>query len=587
MHILQGIAVAPGVAIGESLIVDSEGFRIPRRFVTRDIVEDEVDRLERAVLAVGSQIEKNRETVSAQLGDQCGAILSAQLQMLNDGKLRESWHQHIREHLNSPEYAVSRTLREYAKVFQSLDSGTHQALASDIFDIEKRMLRQLLGHRCEEISHLASPVVLFAHDLTPSEAANLDRDNVLGFATELGGPGGHIAIVAEALELPAVVGLGQFMDDVSGGELVIIDGDHGRVVLQPDEETIARYRHEVEEHRNLAVRLMSLRDLPAETSDGIQVEMLANIEFPYEVNSCLDRGAGGIGLYRTEFLYLSSNQVPDEETHFEAYAKVVRAMGDLPVAIRTVDLGADKIRRDEERSSELEEIGRNPELGLRSIRLSLHNRPLFRTQLRAILRASALGNVSVLFPLITTMYELRQAKMVVAEVMDQLAEERVEFHRDIPIGIMVEAPAAVVMLDAFLAEVDFVSLGTNDLTQYALAVDRTNKDVASLYNSGDPAVLRLIQMSIQTARNTSTPITMCGQMSGSTTYTMLLLGLGIRSLSVTPSAIPEVKKLCRSVSIEQCEALMHRTMQLDDARNVNQLLKSELHRAAPELAMFV
>ncbi len=587
MHILQGIAVAPGVAIGEALIVDSEGFRIPQRFVTRDVVEDEIKRLDRAVIAVGSEIEKNRDTVAAQLGDQCGAIFSAHLQILRDEQLRDAWHQRIRQQHNSPEYAVSRTLREYAKVFQSLDSGTHQALASDIFDIEKRLLRHLLGHRCEEISHLASPVILLAHDLTPSEAANLDRENVLGFATEMGGPGGHTAIVAEALELPAVVGIGHFVVDVSGGELVIIDGDHGQVILQPDEETIARYRHEVQEHRDLALRLMSLRDLPAETTDGTHLELLANIEFPYEAEVCLDRRASGIGLYRTEFLYLSADKVPDEETHYEAYSKVVRTMGDLPVTIRTVDLGADKIPPAEGLGTAMEEVGRNPELGLRSIRLSLHNRMLFRTQLRAILRASTLGNVSVMFPLVSTLHELRQAKMMVAEVMEELVEEKVDVQRDIPIGIMVESPAAVVMLDVFLNEVDFISLGTNDLIQYSMAVDRTNKDVAALYDAGDPAVLRLIDMALRAARKASMSITMCGQMSGSTTYTMLLLGLGFRSLSVAPSAIPEVKKICRSVSIKQCEVLAQRAMQLDNARDINHLLKTELHHVVPELAMFV
>ena len=587
METLQGIAVAPGVAIGEALIVDSEGFRIPSRFVMRDVVEDEIARLDRAVLAVGEEMERNRETISVQLGEQCGAIFSAHLQILQDSKLRDAWHARIRERHNSPEYAVSSTLREYAKVFQSLDSGAHRALAADIFDIEKRLLHHLLGRSCEEITHLTSPVVLLAHDLTPSEAANLDRENVLGFAIEQGGPGGHIAIVAEALELPAVVGLGQFVLDVSGGDKVIIDGDHGQVILQPDEETLARYQHDLEEHHDLAKRLTALRDLPAETADGERIELLANIEFPHEVDSCHKHGAGGIGLYRTEFLYLSSAEIPDEESHFQVYAQVAQAMDELPVAIRTVDLGADKISTTESVGYGMEQVGRNPELGLRSIRLSLHNRELFHTQLRAILRASALGNVSIMFPLVSTLTELREAKSAVFQVMDELNRQGVDFCRDIPIGIMVESPAAVVMLDTFLSEVDFVSLGTNDLIQYCLAVDRTNKDVASLYDAGDPAVLRFIEMAARAAQVGSVPLTMCGQMCGNTTYTMLLLGLGFRTLSVAPSAIPELKKLCRSVSIEQCSELANRALQIDNARDVNELLKSELRQAVPDLAMFV
>ena len=587
MQTLKGIPVSPGVAIGEAMVVGNEGFRIPRRFVTRDAMEDEVDRLEMAISSVGRDIERNRLTVSDQLGEQYGAIFSAHLQMLNDQRWQTSLQELIRQKHFSPEYAVSRTLREYAKVFQSLESGTHQELASDIFDIEKRLLRKLLGLRREELSHISSPVVILAHNLTPSETANLDRDKVLGFATEIGGPSGHTAIVAEALELPAVVGTGHFLTEVSGGEMVIVDGDHGRVIVQPDEETIARYRHELEEHRTLAARLESLRDLPAETSDGLRIELLANIEFPYEVTSCIRRGADGIGLYRTEFLYLNSAVAePDEEVHFDAYSTVARAMGHLPVSIRTVDLGADKIGVSSTFGPSDVDEARNPELGLRSIRLSLRHLPQFRTQLRAVLRASTLGNVSVMFPLVTTLYEIRQAKMVIADVMEDLEEEGIAFQRNIPIGMMVEVPGTVIMLDAFLAEVDFVSLGTNDLIQYALAVDRTNRDVATLYDAGDPAVLRLIEMSVQAARKASVPITLCGQMSGNSTYTMLLIGLGFRSLSVAPSAIPEIKKICRSVTVQQCEAVAQRARQLDHARDINHLLKTELREIAPELAMF-
>ena len=582
MQILQGLAVSSGVAFGEALIVDNEGVRIPNRFVSREVVEDEIEQLEKAIAAVSREIEVNRKTVSAQLGEQCGAIFSAHLQMLHDQQLQDQLHTLIRDKHFSPAYAVSQALRRYAKVFQSLDSGSHQELASDIFDIEKRLLRHLLGHRREDLTHLSCPVIILAHELTPSETANLDRQKVLGFATEMGGAGGHTAIVAEALELPAVVGLGRFMSDISSGEMVIIDGDHGQIILQPDEETIARYRYELQQHESLAVRLQELRDLPAETTDGSCVELLANIEFPHEVNACATRGAEGIGLYRTEFLYLSSDKEPDEEIHYQAYAEVARAMGDKPVTIRTVDLGADKM------FGPMHHDGmQNPELGLRSIRLSLRNLPLFRTQLRAVLRASALGNVSVMFPLVTTLQEVRQGKMVIADVMEDLEEEGISFNRDLPIGIMVEVPAAVIMLDAFLNEVDFISVGTNDLIQYALAVDRTNKEVASLYNAGDPAVLRLIQMAVRSAQRAQLPITMCGKMSGSTPYTMLLVGLGFRSLSVAPSAIPEIKKICRSVTVAQCEAVAEHALRFENASDVNHFLKAELRNVAPELAAYV
>lgn len=580
MQKLQGIAVSPGVAIGEALVMDNEGFRIPRRFVARDTVESELERLAKAVEAAGEEISHNREAVSQELGNQYGAIFEAHYQMLNDAQLRSELEEMIRERHYSPEYAVSRTLRRYARVFQNLESRYLAERANDIFDIEKRLLRHLLGRRREGLAHLTSPVVVLAHNLTPSETANLDRKYVLGFVTEVGGLGSHTAIVAEALEIPAVVGTGPFLTEVSGGDLVIIDGDQGLVIIHPDEETVARYRHEAEEIRSLAVQLESLRDLPAETADGTGVRLFGNIEFPYEVDHCIDRGADGIGLYRTEFLYLGADQEPDEEVHFQAYSRVVQTMGSRPVTIRTFDLGADKVPHMPSPEDE-----RNPCLGLRSIRLALRNMPMFRTQLRAILRASALGNVQIMFPLVTTLMELRQAKMVLADVMEDLDEHGIEFNRDLAIGMMVEVPAAVMMIDHFVEEVDFLSIGTNDLIQYTLAVDRSNKDVVGLYNATDPAVLKLISLTIEAAAKKSIPVNLCGQMSGNVIYTMLLLGMGLRQLSVTPSAIPEIKKICRSVTIEQCQSVAERALTMENARDVRSYLKRQLRKSVPELGI--
>ncbi len=577
MQRLQGIAVSPGVVIGEALVMDNEGFRIPRRFVTRDAVEEELERLDKAIAAAAAEIARNREAVSLQLGEKYGAIFEAHLQMLQDSRLHSELEEMIRQRHYSPEYAVSRTLRRYAQVFQGLESAYLAERANDIFDIEKRLLRHLLGRRREGISHLSSPVLVLAHNLTPSETANLDRNYVMGFVTEVGGPGSHTAIVAEALEIPAVVGTGPFLTDVSGGDQVIIDGDKGLVILGPDEETLARYRHEREEIRSMAVRLQSLRDLPAQTADGVSLQLFGNIEFPYEVDHCIDRGADGIGLYRTEFLYLGSETEPTEEVHYQAYSQVVRAMGDKPVTIRTFDLGADKVPHLPEPEDE-----RNPFLGLRSIRLALRNLPLFRTQLRAALRASALGNVRIMFPLVSTLLELRQAKMVLADVMEDLEERGIEFKRDLDIGMMVEVPAAVMMIDRFVEEVDFLSIGTNDLIQYTLAVDRSNKDVVGLYNPADPAVLKLILRTIEAADGKSIPVNLCGQMSGSQTYTMLLLGLGLRRFSVAPSAIPEIKNVCRHVTLEQCQATTARVMTMENARDIKSYLKEELKKHLPE-----
>lgn len=580
MQTLQGIAVSPGVAIGEALVIDNEGFRIPRRFVMRDVVEDEVARLGKALDSVADEIARNRDAISEKLGDDYGAIFAAHLQMLRDRRMNDELFELIRENHYSPEYAVSRVFRRYAKIFQELRDDYLAERAHDIFDLERRLLRCLLGERREELSHITSPVVVLAHNMTPSETAMLDPKFVLGFVTEIGGAGGHTAIVAKGLEIPAVVGTGAFLTDVSGGELAIVDGDQGRVILQPDEETIARYRHEVEEHRSLAVRLRGLRELPAETLDGTRVTLLANIEFPREVAACLDRGADGVGLYRTEFLYLAVNAEPTEAEHYNAYCQVLSAMGERPVVFRTLDLGADKLGQLPSHEEE-----RNPFLGLRSIRLSLRNLPQFRTQLRAILRASVLGSARIMFPLISSLQELRQAKMVVADTMEDLEEAGVEFDREIEIGMMVEVPATVVLLGKYLPEVDFISIGTNDLIQYTLAVDRSNNEVADRYQASDPAVLRLLEMSLSASRDADIPASVCGQMSGEASYTMLLLGLGLRTLSVPPSVIPEIKKICRSVSLSQCVEVARRALAMESAREIDTYLREELRRVVPELVL--
>ena len=573
---LQGIAVSSGVTIGEALVLDSEGFRIPRRFVARSAVDTELQRLSNAIAESTAEIKKNRDAVREELGEQYAAIFDAHLAMLHDQRLQEELTSAVRERNWWPEYAVSRTLRRYAKVFQKLDNHIAQR-AHDIYDIEKSLLRNLLGQRRETLASISEPVVILAHNLTPSETANLDRRFVKGFATELGGPGSHTAIVAEGLEIPAVVGIGPFLADVSGGEPVILDGNQGVVILQPDEETIARYRLEAEVAETVAASLGHLRDLPAETVDGVRVQIRGNIEFPEEVEQYKRRGSDGIGLYRTEFLYLTSQHEPSEEDHYRAYSKVIDAIDGKPMVVRTLDLGSDKMLT--EKSPEEE---RNPCLGLRSIRLSLRQLPMFRTQLRAILRASSHGDVRVMFPLVSTIIELRQARLVLADVMEDLAEHDIDFNPKLKIGIMVETPAAAMMLDAFIKEVDFVSVGTNDLIQYTLAVDRGNKDVADLYSACDPAVIRLLKRSLDIADDAGVSASVCGQMSGSVMYTQLLLGLGLRELSVPAAAIPEIKQAVRSVSIADCQAVAKRVLEMNSARDVKAFLRDQKRRLLAE-----
>ena len=574
MQQLQGIAVSPGLAIGEALIIDNEGFRFPQHLVVPAAIEGEVRRFGEALDEVAVDIQASRDSVTEQLGDQYGAIFAAHLSLLADPKLRADIERRIRDQQYSAEYAVSRALRGYADHFLRLDNVYLAERVHDIYDLERRLLQHLTGRQRDELDHLDAPVVVLAHNLTPGETVHLDRRFVLGFATEIGGAGGHTAIVAQGMEIPAVVGIGRFLADVSGGDRVIVDGDEGLVILRPDDETLQRYLARRAQRREAAERLQSLRDLPAETCDGVRIVMLANIEFPHETPACLDRGADGIGLYRTEFLYIGAETEPTEEDHFRAYSEVVQAMAGRPVVIRTLDLGADKMGSIQVDAEE----DRNPFLGLRSIRLALSNLQLFRPQLRAILRASALGDVRVMFPLISTLDELLRAKELLGESMQALASEGIAFNPEIPVGIMVESPAAAVLIDRFVREVDFVSIGTNDLIQYTLAVDRGNPAVNDLYQASDPAVLRLIDRTMQAADQAGVEASLCGQMSGEPTYTMLLLGLGLRRLSVAPSSIPEIKGICRKVTIPQCQAIAAQALEMLRPRDIDAFLKAELQK---------
>ena len=580
MKVFTGIAVSPGVVSGPVLVLGSENFRIPRKYVGRDAIDDEVNRFHAALEHVCRDIKANEQLVSSQLGAQYGAIFSAHLQMAQDPRLVREVEALIREQTRSPEFAVSRVLRSYAEQLERMGDRYLSERALDIFDLEKRLLRQLLGESREELKNLTEPVIVLAHDLTPSETATLNPKFVLGFATEVGGRTSHTAILAGALEIPAIVGLGRCVAGVSGGETVILDGDNGRFILDPDTETAARVQDMQARSERIRVRLGLMEALPAETQDGQRVTICGNIEFPEEVSHCIKRGADGVGLYRTEFLFLSGNREPSESDHYEAYCKVVEACGDLPVVIRTLDIGADKVPQLlEHQFSEVQ----NPMLGLRSIRLSLLNTPMFKRQLRAILRASVHGNVRVMFPLISTLLEFRQAKMILMDVMEDLEEEGIPFQRNIPIGMMVEVPSAVILAEEFAREVDFFSIGTNDLIQYTLACDRSDPTVSNLYRSGDPSILRLIQMVLRAAEKYGKSVTVCGQMSSDPRFIPLLLGMGLRSLSATPQAIPRLKEVVRNLSISEAVRISQHASSLDLARDVEHYLQGELSRLCPDL----
>jgi phosphotransferase system enzyme I (PtsI) len=582
MEIKRGIAVSPGVVIGPALVLDTESFRIPERFVEGDRLADEIKRLHQALKAAAVEARANEQAIADKLGRQYGAIFGAHAVLIEDTTLAQETESLIRDHGFSAEYAVSRVMREHAKALQSLNRGHFAARAADLFDIEKLLLRNLLGHRREHLKQLKEPVIVLAHDLAPSETAALDPNKVVAFATEAGGRASHTAIMAGALEIPAVVGLGKFLTDVSGGDLVIVDGNRGLVILDPDEETRELYEKTRSNFRNFESRLVELRDLPAVTRDGTRIMLLGNIEFPNEAAHCAERGADGVGLYRTEFLYLGKQSDPGETEHLEAYLTVLRLVGKKPVVIRTLDLGADKFSMTPESAKE----ERNPFLGLRSVRLCLRNLTLFKTQMRAILRASAAGDVRILFPMVSTVLELRQCKMILAEVKEDLEEDGIPFNRKIPVGTMIEVPSAAIMAEQLAREVNFFSIGTNDLIQYTLAADRTNETVASLYSPGDPAVLRLIDAVMKAASKNQLDVNVCGEMSGEPIYTMLLLGMGLRQLSVTPHNIPEIKKIVRSVSLDEARQVAQEALQLETARDVNNYLREQTRRILPEVVNF-
>ncbi len=577
---LQGIAVSPGVAIGRALVFDREGYRITRCLVAVGEDEREWQRFVDAVRQASLKLEANRQSTADKLGERIGDIFSAQLQVLSDPQLQSELESLIRKRAYSAEYAVSEVFTKYAAAFRKASSSFLSERAADIRDVERSLLEVLTGQPMETLKTIPHEAIIVSHELTPGETAGFDPEKVLGICTEAGGSGGHTAIVARGMEIPAVVGVGNFLHQIRSGDEVIIDGHLGRIIVSPDDATRDRYRERRLFRQSIATQLQEIRDLPACTSDGVRIELMANLEFPHEAASCVARGADGVGLYRTEFLYLGRDQEPTEEEHYQAYAQVVRDMQNRPVVIRTLDLGADKMGM-----TMLAEPENNPFLGLRSIRLSLRNPPLFRIQVRAILRAACLGDVRVMFPMITTLDELRSARFLLRSVSEDLAAEGKHIQCAVQVGMMVEVPAVVLMLDRFIDEIDFVSIGTNDLTQYTLAVDRSNESVADLYQACDPAVLRLIQRTHLIAAEKKKSTSVCGEMSNNPAYALLLVGMGIRTLSLAPAAIPILKKAIRSVTIGQCEAMAWRALRLSTAREVDAFLMNQLAGLVPEIVL--
>jgi phosphotransferase system enzyme I (PtsI) len=575
MQILHGLAVSPGIAIGPVIVLDPRGLRLPPRTIAADAVTYELERLDRGLES--AQIEASRAEAEAR--SRLGPQYAAHCRMITDPSLCREARKRIEQDHISAEHAVLDVLEGYAVRLERLADSHLAARAADVRDIESRILSHLIGHSPRSFQdELVVPTVVLAHDLTPSEAAGLDPARIRGFATEAGGRASHTAIVAAALEIPAVVGLGKFLDRGLHCQMAIIDGDEGLVILNPDLETQERY-HKTSNERSARFQvLMQQTDLPAQTLDGERIELWGNIEFGGEVEVCLDRGAVGVGLFRTEFLFLTAETPPSEEEQFQAYSAVVRSMQGRPITIRTLDLGADKVTS-YRNAGYLES---NPALGLRSLRLSLRDPDLFRPQLRAILRASTLGEVRIMFPLVSTRAELIEARAILNNVAAELRDEGYPIREKVPVGVMVEVPAAALMADHLAKEVDFFSIGTNDLIQYTLAVDRTNETVADLYCAADPAVLRLIAMVVEAARNERIEVSVCGTMGGEPLYTMLLLGLGLRQLSMPPHQLPEIKRVIRGIRMETAQTVAARALRLTDAQDVVALLERSLAQVLPE-----
>jgi len=578
METRKGIAVSPGVAIAPAIVLDSEQFRIPRREIPADTVDVELNRFHTAVDCAQAEVGDLRQRVARDVGEKLGAIFDVQDALLNDPRLLDEIRDLVQREHYSPEYAVSQILKGYAQKVLALPNRYMSERVADVYDVEKRLLRNLIGAKRENLDQLTEPVILVVHDLTPSQTAGLDRSKVLAFATDIGGRTSHTTIVARAMGIPAVVGLQSITASLSGGDTVIVDGNRGLVVVDPDKATIARFREAEQRFRRMEEELGHLSGKPAVTKDGHEVRLWGNIEFPHEVQACIERGATGIGLYRTEFLYLDRDEEPSEEDHFQAYAEAIGACQGRPLTIRTCDLGADKFTH---LSGDYDE--RNPFLGCRSIRFSLRHVASFKRQLRAILRASTLGPVRIMFPLITNLKELRQAKMLLADVREDLEEEGVLVGASVPVGIMVEVPSAALMAEDFAQECDFFSIGTNDLTQYVLAVDRSNDRVADMFTPGHPAVLRLILHVIEAATETGVEVGVCGEMAGEPAYALLLLGMGVELFSVSTATLLEIKKVIRSTTMDEAKGIVDKVFQFDSDREVDAYLVEMTRRMFPEL----
>jgi len=578
MITLKGIPASPGIAIGKALLFDSEELLVPRRSITEDQIPYEVLRFEEALIHTRHQILGIQRRLAEEMGQEHAEIFNAHLLVLEDQALREEILNGLKTQRLNVEVIFNEVIRRYLRAFARTEDEYLRDRTADIDDVRKRILRNLLGRHPDILAQLDEPVVVVAHDLSPSETALMHKRHVLAFVTDIGGRTGHTAIMAKSLAIPAVVGLEVATKRIIKDELVVVDGIHGEVVVDPEPDTIRRYEVEQRRIQEIDRQLLQLKDLPAETLDRRRVLLLANIELPDEIPSVIAHGAEGIGLYRTEFFYLNRSDLPSEEEQFQAYKAVAEQVAPHPVTIRTVDLGGDKFLSPLELPAEM-----NPFMGWRAIRFSLARPDIFRIQLRAILRASAYGNLKLMFPMISGIEELRRANEILNEVKQELTREGTPFSQNLEVGAMIEVPSAALTCDLLASEVRFFSIGTNDLIQYALAVDRVNEKIAYLYEPTHPAVLRLLKQIIEVGHGAGLWVGMCGEMAGEPALALLLLGMGLDQFSTSPVQVPLVKKVIRSVEYRVAQSIAQQVLTLRTGKEVEDFLLAHLRQLTPDL----
>ncbi|AUI36010.1 phosphoenolpyruvate--protein phosphotransferase [[Bacillus] caldolyticus] len=569
---IHGIAASSGIAIAKAYRLETPHLAAEKRTVAD--VEAEIARLEAAVAKAKEELEAIKQHALEKIGEDKAAIFAAHLLVLDDPELLNPIKEKIKTEQVNAEYALHETASFFISMFEGMNNEYMKERAADIRDVTKRVLAHLLGVTISNPSLISEEVVIIAEDLTPSDTAQLNRQYVKGFATDIGGRTSHSAIMARSLEIPAVVGTKAVTAEVKNGDMVIVDGLDGQVVVNPSPELLARYEEKRARYEEQKAEWAKLVDQPTVTADGVHVELAANIGTPDDVKGALANGAEGIGLYRTEFLYMGRSELPTEDEQFAAYKTVLEQMNGKPVVVRTLDIGGDKELPYLHLPKEM-----NPFLGFRAIRLCLEMQDMFRTQLRALLRASVHGNLKIMFPMIATLDEFRQAKAILLEEKEALLRQGVPVADDIEVGMMVEIPAAAVMADQFAREVDFFSIGTNDLIQYTMAADRMNERVSYLYQPYNPAILRLISYVIDAAHREGKWVGMCGEMAGDPIAIPILLALGLDEFSMSATSILPARAQLKRLSKEDAVCVKETVLSLGTAEEVVSFVKRTFHMA--------